>query len=181
MSWTNSVHVLDKKYRICSTRCSIVEYRLCSLYPPFCPSLCLSLAPPLSQSLLSPYQRSWISWCPGALSFWVALYKFWDYDSDYDYYSASFHLLIHSGPGFKSRPGQNFETRFLLHSHPIVGERWGHKMPLYKTWIGLLIQTAPPWLFFRTWKFKPVTPSHFFHVTRVCARICVCLHVCLYL
>jgi len=27
------------------------------------------------------------------------------------------------GPGFKPRPGQKFETRFLLHSHPSGGER----------------------------------------------------------
>src|SRR6218665_1466653 len=26
------------------------------------------------------------------------------------------------GPGFKPRPGQKFETRFLLHSHPSGGE-----------------------------------------------------------
>jgi len=29
---------------------------------------------------LDPSQRSWMSWCPGALGFWVALQKFRDYD-----------------------------------------------------------------------------------------------------
>jgi len=30
--------------------------------------------------------------------------------------------IILRGTGFKPRPGQKFETRFLLHSHPNGGE-----------------------------------------------------------
>jgi len=50
------------------------------------------------------------------------------------------------GLGLKPWPGQKFETRFLLHSHPsaqrwwrhVTRAGWGHKTPPYKTWIPIL-------------------------------------------
>ena len=50
------------------------------------------------------------------------LHREWRHDWTRRSRVVTFTAIRLGGPGFKRRPGQKFETRFLLHSHPNGGE-----------------------------------------------------------